>query len=278
MQIKVMRLAALILMVCALAIDGHAYGQKPVNQVEQHKATSNADNQSKDTEKEKFSNGSAVNHAASEQEASSGEGGPQHDANRQIQRVEITAQPADGGAVASAVITGLALLASWGAIWLLWRQNNHMRDSSERQLRAYICITGGDFRMVNRIPCAAVVFKNCGQTPAYDVRSWIHLWNEEYPLKVNLPVPDDEFRMSRNVIGPGSDSTQIVPERGAQPIPDVFSKDVGTEKWTIYVYGEIRYRDAFGKHRYTKYRLIYGGPEGGRGNILCPDVEGNEAD
>jgi len=61
---------------------------------------------------------------------------------------------------------------------------------------------------------------------------------------------------------------------------------IGTKIGTVYVYGEIRYRDAFGKERYTKYRLMYGGADGGRKGLdakgvpigyLQPEIEGNEA-
>jgi hypothetical protein len=268
-------LIALIIVAFGLAIDGHPYSQNPVNQVEQNKTATNASKQTKDAKKQEADSGRAVNHAASEQEASSGEGNRQQDTNRQIQRVEITAQPTDGVAVTSAVITGLALLASWGAIWLLWRQNNHMRDSSERQLRAYVGISVGYIDFKNRIPIAYVKFKNAGQTPAYDVRTWIHTWYERHPLTVNLPVPDDGFERGKSIIHPGGHESISSPPKN--PICADHFGFVGTEEWTIYVYGEIQYRDAFGKQRYTKYRLIYGGPEGGSSGRLCADTEGNEA-
>jgi hypothetical protein len=55
---------------------------------------------------------------------------------------------------------------------------------------------------------------------------------------------------------------------------------------TVYVYGKVRYIDAFGKEQQTEYRLIYGGKDGGRKKlhkegfvmgILQPDTEGNDA-
>jgi hypothetical protein len=56
----------------------------------------------------------------------------------------------------------------------------------------------------------------------------------------------------------------------------------------MYVYGEIRYTDTFGREQVTKYRLIHGGREGVRKSpgkdpagadiwILNPDSSGNEA-
>jgi hypothetical protein len=53
---------------------------------------------------------------------------------------------------------------------------------------------------------------------------------------------------------------------------------LGTRDRTIYIFGEVRYRDAFGAARYTKYRFIYGGLEPIGADRLKFDREGNEAD
>jgi hypothetical protein len=45
----------------------------------------------------------------------------------------------------------------------------------------------------------------------------------------------------------------------------------------IYVYGEIRYRDVFGRKQWTKYRYMIGGPVGVRGEQMAGCEEGNEA-
>jgi hypothetical protein len=47
---------------------------------------------------------------------------------------------------------------------------------------------------------------------------------------------------------------------------------------TLFVYGEARYEDAFGKPRTLKYRTMFGGPAGTRSNQLASCAEGNEAD
>ena len=61
---------------------------------------------------------------------------------------------------------------------------------------------------------------------------------------------------------------------------------LGTQEFTLYVYGEIRYRDIFGNEQFTKFRLIHGGTEptqktvgkdGSEQWLLKPDSEGNEA-
>ena len=188
--------------------------------------------------------------------------------------------------------------------WLaLSQQIGLAKDTAKRQLRAYICVESSMLKFPPPLTAnfpenlldyqglimpgpieAQVHVKNCGQTPAYEVRTWIHTWYEAHPLRVALPRPPDNFRMASAVLGPGGTTVMIAAK--SQPFSVGDWNMLGTPKHTLYVYGEIVYRDAFGDNRYTRYRLIFGGPQGGRKNIikgtLCgifnPDSEGNEAD
>jgi len=139
-------------------------------------------------------------------------------------------------------------------------------DTAERQLRAYICVSGALMKFKGpTVPEAQVHYGNFGQTPAYDVRSWIHMWIERHPLKVELPEPSEGFQMSTTVIAPGARPHFHIIKK-EPPVPEQVVSLLGTLEGTIYVYGEIRYRDIFKKERITRYRLIYGGPSGAR----CP--------
>ena len=152
-----------------------------------------------------------------------------------------------------------------------------MRDTAQRQLRAYLCIAGGQMRFPSPdAPEAEVMIKNFGQTPAYNVRQWIHMWITDHPLRAALPEPPQDFKMSVDVLGPGSYSTMLMPKQ--PPVPAASIPLLGTSEGTIFIYGEVRYRDVFGKDRFTKYRLIYGGQAGVHDGRLKPDSEGNEAD
>lgn len=51
--------------------------------------------------------------------------------------------------------------------------------------------------------------------------------------------------------------------------------DKGTK--LLYISGEIRYTDAFGTERFTKYRFVYGGNYGSGEGLLATAEEGNEA-
>ena len=175
----------------------------------------------------------------------------------------------------------------WAALWTLQainRQTATVGDTAKRQLRAYVGIDSSLLTFKGRImPEAQVHIKNCGQTPAYDVRHWIHNWIAEHPLKVILPEPPDGFQMSKAVLSPGGHHIMVTPEK--PPLSADVLQIFGTPQCTLYVYGEVRYRNIFGETWYTKYRLIYGGAYGGRQKIegsvvtglLQPDTEGNEA-
>jgi hypothetical protein len=158
-------------------------------------------------------------------------------------------------------------------------------DTAQRQLRAYVGVCAALLKFqYPKHPEAQVSIKNFGQTPAHDVRYWIHTWIAPFPLTDDLPEPDGDFQMSKSLLHPGMESTIVSGEK--PPIPKNITPLIGSEMYTVYVYGKITYRDVFGHERSTTYRLKYGGKEGevrtttvsgfecGR---LQPDREGNEA-
>jgi hypothetical protein len=63
------------------------------------------------------------------------------------------------------------------------------------------------------------------------------------------------------------------------PLPEAAVNDLATNT-RFYVYGEVKYRDAFGVLRCTRFRLIYGGEVATR--LPAPRMgaapEGNEID
>lgn len=158
-------------------------------------------------------------------------------------------------------------------------------DSAQRQLRAYVCVSSALVKFYGSMFEAQVHIKNSGPTPAYDVRQWIHVWIEGYPLKIVLPEAPEGFKMSSSIIPPSGTSIMIC-GRDAQTIipPNV---TLGSPQATVYIYGEIRYLDAFRIERKTRYRMIWGGPESGRKTFsrtenafigVCQtDYEGNDA-
>jgi hypothetical protein len=64
---------------------------------------------------------------------------------------------------------------SWQG-WQLRRTVKTMDNTAIRQLRAYVLVSGGEIKFPKPgAPEAQIVLKNCGKTPARNVRVWIHM-------------------------------------------------------------------------------------------------------
>ena len=169
------------------------------------------------------------------------------------------------------------------------------RKSSERQLRAYVLLEGGNVYDASKIGLSSIqsgvkilpewtnyvamdmTIKNSGQTPARKVRHWAQLAictaAEEHTLVP--PITLDEQQAS--VIGPGTPITKslvLLPFPLAEP---VLTQLKNHEKG-IYLYGKIVYEDWFGEERHTVYRLRYSGiwPPIPSGNLTF-SLAGNDA-
>jgi hypothetical protein len=174
----------------------------------------------------------------------------------------------------------------------------HMRESSERELRAYVLPelgnivnvaapvrTSGSYTPTEaRVthpdwgPVIAMQIKNTGQTPAFKVVHWGNTLFREYPLKSDLPGPDEGMAKITSVIGPGIVNTKrlAVPK----PLTEKEIAQLRESTGAIYVYGYISYEDTFGKKHLTRYRLFHNQGSGAVG--ISTDLTfaegGNEAD
>jgi hypothetical protein len=160
-----------------------------------------------------------------------------------------------------------------------------MRESTKRQLRAYLGVSECGLKLENRaIPEGQVNIKNFGQTPAYNVRQWIGIAVFPHPLPVKLPERPDGLPSSVSVVPPSGDHINVVPVKSAIPADLQFL--LYTPEHTVYVFGRVMYEDIFGGEWTTDYRFFCGGPEGlrtkkdSRGvllGLMQPDSEGNTA-
>jgi uncharacterized protein (UPF0333 family) len=192
-----------------------------------------------------------------------------------------------------AVITVAGVIAAWRGLPELKRQAEAAkdataaakdaielsRDTAKRQLRAYVCVIAADMAFTKAdAPEIEIRIKNCGMTPAYEVKLWAGLAAGKHPLNVPLDRPPDGFKMNQSGI-------EMIHPIFHTPIPAFLLPILGTPQATLYVYGEITYRDAFKDERLTNFRMIYGGPEppslvvkGGVNTArLKADSEGNTA-
>jgi hypothetical protein len=134
----------------------------------------------------------------------------------------------------------------------------------------------------NKVPEARVTITNFGQTPAYEL---IHLGGlalSKYPVPphVIMTIRDDDFAASahnKTDLGPGHHHIAITSTSLGRSFTVEERSSLATGEYAIHVFGEVRYRDAFGNRRYTKYRYITGGPASVRGGQLASYGEGNKA-
>jgi hypothetical protein len=166
------------------------------------------------------------------------------------------------------------------------RQADLTEDTAKRQLRAYVCMETANLGFPSKNwPVASVTFKNFGQTPAYEVQSWVSIKIDSHPPSIPFAIQKPGHPSPKSTLGPGAATQFSAPL--ARVLTDAEMAELGTAQLTIYVYGRFTYKDTFRQDRFTHWRLIAGGPEGvtmkGRtekGEILwalCPDVGGNES-
>jgi len=136
------------------------------------------------------------------------------------------------------------------------------RRVSRAELRAYVCVesisvtpgtargTPAEFR--KKIACH-IVIKNSGQTPAYEVRHWAAIDFLPPSEEEKLEVPPLE-RVHMSTMPPGGVNTSnrfllksLTPEDG---------KALKKNEMALFIWGRVEYLDAFGRPRFTNYKVV----------------------
>jgi hypothetical protein len=131
-------------------------------------------------------------------------------------------------------------------------------------------------------PRSTIVIKNFGQTPAYKVVCVDGFALDSYPppAPINLTISEAEFsnpNRSKSDLGP-TQFEQAGQSLKRPPLTSEERRALANGQGVIFVYGEIRYVDAFGQNRWTKFRFMMGGPVGVRpGGPMVACEEGNDA-
>jgi len=185
--------------------------------------------------------------------------------------------------VAQSVLLFLTLGAAVFAAWAAWKAAEAgdeivtvTRDSAERQLRAYVTISGcgiSDLKTTKGPIKATLTMKNVGQTPAYDVVHPSAIGIHSFP-RTDFPAPPQDLPLSKQVLGPNGIAYKFHTYR---VLTDEENDGITAGKMAIYVFGEVRYRDVFGNSHTTKYRYMIGGRVGLRGKHMAACDDGNEA-
>ncbi len=167
------------------------------------------------------------------------------------------------------------------ATWLLWRATKKLVEgadaTAEHQLRAYVFPDKvQQIESDGRPFTASVVIQNFGQTPAYAVSQWCAIGIECVPPSIPLREPPGDLRKSVGTYAPGQRSEFEIPL--VEEPSEAIKKKIVAEKMAVYVFGEIKYRDVFGKHeRWTRYRFLSKGVGFTKGHF-GHDTEGNQSD
>jgi hypothetical protein len=152
------------------------------------------------------------------------------------------------------------------------------QKSSERQMRAYIFIEKREIEFIDGVPRINLVMRNEGKTPAHDVVVYGHASIAPCPWN-NFPIEKSgKVRRSKEVLGPNGwrDKQQVELTRDSYVANQ---GDIEASRMAVYAYGEITYRDAFGRDCWTKYRYFWNGDIHKRRKFgMAADSQGNEAD
>jgi hypothetical protein len=155
---------------------------------------------------------------------------------------------------ATAVFTfGLAL----GTFLLFWATRTLVKGAegtAKRQLRAYINIEGAIMMdWTSPDPMVRVVFKNFGDTPAYDVTYKFEVKGDMIPLGAELTLSSSAISAAAGVIGP---SGPLTITQALAPITQI-REFIAKGNRGIYAFGKIDYTDAFKASRWTKFCFLY---------------------
>lgn len=88
-----------------------------------------------------------------------------------------------------------------------------------------------------------------------------------------LPPPTGSHRMSMATLSADTVTEQLHP--APQPLTPHVMAALLAGTMTLWVYGEIHYRDTFNVARFTRYRFEVGSTVGIRGNRMAISEEGN---
>jgi hypothetical protein len=133
-----------------------------------------------------------------------------------------------------------------------------MRKISRKELRARVFVLGAKRLGMTSVPGsfdAEITIKNFGKIPAYRCTHRVAI------ILATNPVPEDQIPALQRT---GQEPRIVLPPEGEvtviKTLPlGTFSNtqhtQVGQGSFAVYIYGEILYRDGFGKERVSKFRM-----------------------
>lgn len=151
------------------------------------------------------------------------------------------------------------------------------RNTAKRQLRAYLTTSDINIALDPRDPGVLVTdiyIKNCGQTPAYEVRGWIKCELIESTRIPEFLTPAND-NMSQWNLGAGDIKCFRVPRTQLTQEEYIGVRD---RKYMFYAWGRVDYRDIFKSRWWVNFRMALKIRTDGTPPVwLEIDKEGNDA-
>ncbi len=200
------------------------------------------------------------------------------------------------GAAITALFTVVLAISTIGLWRVTGRTLEHSKTSSERQLRAYVFLSGQSISSSARRDVAVALgagtnavahlqFRNTGQTPAYDVQIFGDIDLVPWPIDSNAlsPIDFNNPHISKTTLGAGQDTHKISlfarPGTINPAMLTAFEHNaLVSQALALVAHGEVRYKDAFGFDRWTRYRVFVGGHYGIQREGMGTHADGNESD
>jgi hypothetical protein len=166
--------------------------------------------------------------------------------------------------------------------YMLWVATRNLVEgadkNAERQSRAYIGVSveiSPEIK-VGVDPILKCAIRNFGQTPAYDVQLGVDFGIDHYPIPEGRADRPVEISRGSFVLQPAADVN--VTHFGGRVLNADEVSDVCVKYDAALVFkGEVRYKDAFGENRVTKFFYVLGGKQGLALGKMSPHSKGNIA-
>ena len=169
----------------------------------------------------------------------------------------------------------LTLKLSTDRLWVAGEKQRQLyEDTAKRQLRAYLAVESGVRDGPHTLtPHFKLVFKNCGQTPAYNGEGWVDAQVHEYPLVSDL-IPQENKTINKFEMPP---TNRFFAERiNANNVASIAERsgEFDGGKIAFYIFGRLTFVDAFDNSCWLEYRFRYGNDCVVRGNLIIEEING----
>lgn len=146
------------------------------------------------------------------------------------------------------LFTGALVGATIALAYIAWLQRADTRITQ----RAYLSVAPLGVAPLNERGVAHLSVRNVGKLPAHDVSWLIATEADENGKRSNFPVDESKFYAHGFVIQPGAEMKRSQDFHLTESQLGDF-KDRTQRRRFLYVWGELRYLDGFGRRRFTRF-------------------------